>query len=59
MTGPPNEALVDPLGTVVTLVTAVDPAFDPDTIRRVVEQVGGGRANVAAWPPHWPQIRPC
>jgi hypothetical protein len=41
----PSAALVDPIDTVVTLVTAVDPALDPDAARRVVEQVGGGRAK--------------
>lgn len=38
-------ALVDPIGTVVLVVTAVDPTLDPDTVRRIVEQIGGGRAK--------------
>jgi hypothetical protein len=46
VTPPPGEALVDPIGTVVAVVTALDPALDPDTARRVVEQVGGGRAKL-------------
>lgn len=41
----PGEALVDPIGTVVTMVMAADPALDPDAVRRIVEQVGGGRAK--------------
>ncbi len=41
----PGDALVDPIGAVVAVVTAVDPALDPDTVRRVVEEVGGGRAR--------------
>lgn len=45
MTLPPGEALVDPIGTVVAMVTTVDSALDPDTARRIVEQVGGGRAR--------------
>lgn len=45
MTQPPGQALVDPIGTVLAAVSAVDPTLDPDTIRPVVEQVGGGRAK--------------
>jgi hypothetical protein len=45
VTPPPGEALVDPIGTVVAIVTAVDSALDPDTARRVVEKVVGGRAK--------------
>ncbi|HKR48058.1 MAG TPA: hypothetical protein VJT72_00505 [Pseudonocardiaceae bacterium] len=45
MTVSPSAALVDPLGTVVTVLTAVDPSLDVDTVRHVVEQVGGGRAK--------------
>jgi len=37
----PADALVDPIGTVVAVVTAVDPALDSDTARQVVEEVGG------------------
>jgi hypothetical protein len=35
----------DPVGTVVDLVAAADPALDTDEIRRIVERVGGGRAK--------------
>lgn len=41
----PAEALVDPIGTVVAVVTAVDPTLGRDTVRQIVEQVGGGRAK--------------
>ena len=41
----PAEALVDPIGTVVAVVTAVDHTLDRDEVRRVVEQVSGGRAK--------------
>jgi hypothetical protein len=41
----PAEALVDPIGTVVAVVTAVDPTLGRDEVRRVVEQVSGGRAK--------------
>ena len=41
----PAEALADPVGTVVSLVSAADPALGHDLVRRVVEQVGGGRAK--------------
>ena len=39
------EAVTDPVGTVVSLVTAADPALGHDLVRRVVEQVGGGRSK--------------
>ena len=45
MTVPPDTALVDPIGTVVAVVTAIDPTLDPRTVRDVVERVGGGRAK--------------
>jgi hypothetical protein len=38
-------AMVDPIGTVVAVVTAVDPTLGRDEVRRVVEQVSGGRAK--------------
>ena len=41
----PAEALADPVGTVVCLVTAADPALGHDLVRRIVEQVGGGRSK--------------
>ena len=41
----PAEALADPVGTVVSLVTAADPALGHDFVRRIVEQVGGGRSK--------------
>ncbi len=41
----PAEALADPAGTVVSLVTAADPALEHDLVRRIVEQVGGGRSK--------------
>jgi len=41
----PAEALADPVGTVVSLVTAADPALGHDLVRRIVEQVGGGRSK--------------
>src|SRR6266702_3990022 len=41
----PAEAVADPVGTVVCLVTAADPALGHDLVRRVVEQVGGGRSK--------------
>lgn len=39
------EALVDPIGAVVTMVTAVEPTLGQDEVRQVVEQVSGGRAK--------------
>ncbi len=39
------EALADPVGTVVCLVAAADPALEHDLVRRIVEQVGGGRSK--------------
>ncbi len=41
----PADALTDPVGTVVCLVTAADPALACDLVRRIVEQVGGGRSK--------------
>ena len=41
----PAEAVIDPVGTVVSLVTAADPALGHDLVRRIVEQVGGGRSK--------------
>jgi hypothetical protein len=38
-----SEVLLDPIGAATTAVSRVDPAFDPDTVRHIVEQVGGGR----------------
>lgn len=37
--------VADPVGAVVALVTAAGPALDGDLVRRVAEQVGGGRAK--------------
>jgi hypothetical protein len=50
MTVPPRapeapEALLDPIGTVVAVVTSIDPCLDHDDVHRVVERVGGGRAK--------------
>ena len=39
------EALADPVGTVVCLVAAADPALEHNLVRRIVEQVGGGRSK--------------
>jgi hypothetical protein len=39
------QALADPVGTVVSLVTAADPVLERDLVRRIVEQVGGGRSK--------------
>ena len=39
------DAVTDPVGTIVALVAAVDPAIEAGALRRVVEQVGGGRAK--------------
>src|SRR4051812_49116363 len=44
MTMPP-EVLVDPIGAVVDLITKTDPVVDVETVRQIVEQVGGGRAK--------------
>jgi len=41
----PAEAIADPVGTVVSLVAAADPALGHDLVRRIVEQVGGGRSK--------------
>ena len=40
------EALVDPIGTVVALVTTIDPTLDQDDVHGVVERVGGGRTKL-------------
>lgn len=45
MTLPLDEVLVDPIGTVVSVVATVEPTLAPDTVRRIVDQVGGGRAK--------------
>ena len=55
----PAEAVSDPVGTVVSLVAAADPALGHDLVRRVVEQVGGGGPSGAAWPWSWPVTRRC
>ena len=34
----PGDAVTDPVGTVVALVAAVDPAIEAGTLRHVVEQ---------------------
>jgi hypothetical protein len=39
------EAIADPVGTVVSLVAAADPALGRDLVRRIVGQVGGGRSK--------------
>jgi hypothetical protein len=41
----PTEALDDPIGTVVALVTAADPSLAHDQVRWIVERVAGGRAK--------------
>ena len=41
----PAEALTDPVGTIVSLVAAADPALERDLVRRIVEQAGGGRSK--------------
>lgn len=40
-----SAALLDPLGAVIAAVSAADPGVDPETVRQVVEHVGGGRAK--------------
>ena len=42
---PAEEAVTDPVGTIMALVAAVDPAIEAGTLRRVIEQAGGGRAK--------------
>ncbi|MGH3278757.1 MAG: hypothetical protein ACRDNW_06430 [Trebonia sp.] len=42
---PDGDAVTDPVGTIVALVAAVDPAIGAGALRQVVEQVGGGRAK--------------
>ena len=42
---PAKEAVTDPVGTIVALVAAVGPATETTALRRVVEQVSGGRAK--------------
>ena len=39
------EVLLDPVAAVGAAVSRVDPVIDPATVRRLVEQVGGGRAK--------------
>lgn len=39
------DPICDPVGTVVDLVAAADPALDTEEIRRIVERIGGGRAK--------------
>ena len=41
----PAEAFADPVATVVSLVAAADPAIEHGLVRRIVEQVGGGRSR--------------
>ena len=41
----PADAVGDPIGTVVGLVRVADSTLGPGTVRRIVEQVGGGRAK--------------
>ena len=41
----PSELLVDPLGAVAAVIEVADPSLDGPTVRRVIEQVGGGRAK--------------
>jgi len=45
VTDPDDAALVDPIGTVTAVVTAVDPTLERDTVRDIVGRVGGGRAR--------------
>ena len=40
-----SDSLLDPLGVVIAAVTAIDPDADREMVRRVVEDVGGGRAK--------------
>ena len=42
---PDEQAVSDPVGTIVALVAAIDPAIGTATLQRVVEQAGGGRAK--------------
>ncbi|MFG2417823.1 site-specific integrase [Streptomyces sp. NPDC048448] len=44
MTSPPDPVR-DPAGTVVDLVMTAGPGLDRDTVLRIVERVGGGRAK--------------
>lgn len=41
----PSPVLLDPLGAVAAAVAAADPSLDGPTLRRVLEQVAGGRAK--------------
>jgi hypothetical protein len=41
----PAGALTHPVGTVICLATAADPALGHDLVRRIVGQVGGGRSK--------------
>ena len=40
-----SELLVDPLTSIAALVEVADPSLDETTVRRVLEEVGGGRAK--------------
>ena len=40
-----SDVLLDPVGTVTAAVAVVDPGADTAAVRRIVEQVGGGRAK--------------
>jgi hypothetical protein len=42
----PAGALIDPIGAVVAVVVAADRSLGQDTVREIVEQVGGGRAKL-------------
>jgi hypothetical protein len=42
---PLPDPIRDPAGTVVDLVMTADPDLDRDTVLRIVEQTGGGRAK--------------
>lgn len=42
---PPFAALSDPLGTIVSLVSAAEPDLAPELTRRIIEEIGGGRAK--------------
>ncbi|MFJ9381085.1 hypothetical protein [Streptomyces sp. NPDC101455] len=45
MTDTIDEALADPVGLIVRLVTAVEPGLDAASIHQVVVDVAGGRAK--------------
>lgn len=40
-----EDPVTDPVGTIVSLVTAADPSLDEEKARRIAERVGGGRAK--------------